>query len=71
MKKYTLRIYASDARTIIRETVHDTRTSAYSSLVAYERRHNQHFASDISETEQPHRNDAAGWDRYRVRQGVL
>ena len=39
---YTLRIYAIDARTIIRVTTHRTWAQARRSLYDYERRHGRH-----------------------------
>ena len=63
---YRLTIYRDRAA---RVTEHDTRAQAQRSITDYERRHGRQMHS-IDALPVPGRNDAAGWDAYRLRHGI-
>lgn len=63
-----LTIYASDARTVIRRTTHQTRRQAVRSLYDYERRHGRH-PNAITCGEPAPGATAAEWDAWRLAQG--
>lgn len=69
MTTYRLTIYAHDATTVIRQTVHPHRGAAVRSVRRYEARHGL-APHAIDALPMPASDDVHGWDDHRRQHGV-